>query len=96
MPIHTTVAPPGNPSRAPAAVDTMLDGTGRKTSSASRPKMEAAASPRAVSPRVIRSENAANCGSNRKNGTSTMAISTSQTNAHRIVAASVSNRSRPR
>src|SRR4051812_30306198 len=43
IPTHTTAVPRPNPSIAPAAVETILDGTGRITSSASNPAIIAAA-----------------------------------------------------
>src|SRR3954470_8556352 len=79
-----TAAPRQNPRSTPAAVETMLDGTGRTTSRASKLKIDAATTHRPVPLLVTRSENALNCASKRKNGTSTSAISALQTIAHRI------------
>ena len=90
MPVQMTTAPRQKPSSTPAAVDTMLDGTGRTTSSASKPKMDDDASQVAVSPRVIRAANALNSVSNRKKGTRTRPMSTTQMIAQRMCG-SVSN-----
>ena len=45
MPLHTTAVPIENPSSTPDAVETMLDGTGRKTSRASNEKIAPADQP---------------------------------------------------
>src|SRR3954471_2351522 len=74
MPIQMTAAPVQKPSSTPAPVDTMLDGTGRKTSRArSAPIAPAVAQPDAF-PAASHVASASNCFSKMRNGTSTIAI----------------------
>ena len=74
------------PGRActPAPVATMLEGTGRKMSSARSAKMPAAATDRDTPLRVICSASALNWASKRKKGSRTRPISNPQSNAHRM------------
>ena len=50
MPVKTTAVPRQKPRSTPAAVETMLDGTGRNTSAASNARMPPAASQRGPPP----------------------------------------------
>src|SRR5687768_7167387 len=83
MPAQTTAAPARNPRKTPAAVETMLDGTGRKTSSASKPNTATATSHCDDSERVTCSANALNCSSKSRNGSRTSPIRISQRSAQR-------------
>src|SRR5690242_8303345 len=68
MPIQITAAPRQKPSRTPAPVETMLDGTGRKTSSANSDAMiDADVQPDAC-PSASHVPNASNCFSQMRNG----------------------------
>src|SRR3954452_3945926 len=74
IPIQITTAPLQKPSSTPAPVDTMLDGTGRNTSSArSAPMAPAVAQPDAC-PSASQVASCSNCFSKMRNGTSTTAI----------------------
>jgi hypothetical protein len=68
MPIQITAAPRQNPSKTPAPVETMLEGTGRNTSSASSAAMiDAEAQPDAC-PSASHVPSASNCLSKMMNG----------------------------
>src|SRR6476660_5581159 len=68
MPIQITAAPRQKPSSTPAPVDTMLDGTGRNTSSASNDAMIEAEVQPDKCPSASQVPSASNCFSQMRNG----------------------------
>src|SRR3954470_21611053 len=85
IPIQITAAPRQNPSRTPAPVETMLEGTGRKTSSASSAAMIDAESQPDACPSASHVPSASNCFSKMRNGMMMSANITPIRTAHRTV-----------
>src|SRR5947207_15874635 len=79
-----TAVPRQNPSSTPAPVDTMLDGTGRKTSSASSPAMIQADVQPDACPAASHEPSSSNCFSNRRNGMMIAANIPPMSTVHRI------------
>src|SRR3990170_4027540 len=74
MPTLMTAAPRQNPSSTPAPVETMLDGTGRNTSSARSARIAAAVAHPDAFPCASHVDSCSNCFSNTRNGRMTMAM----------------------
>jgi hypothetical protein len=68
IPSQITAAPHQNPSRTPAPVETMLEGTGKNTSSASSPAIVVAESQPDACPSASQVPSASNCFSKIRNG----------------------------
>src|SRR5512132_229272 len=84
MPMAITAMPRQKPRSTPAPVETMLEGTGRNTSSASSPAMIDADVHPERCPDINHAPSASNCGSNSRNGMMTAANMRPTSTLHRI------------